>query len=103
MRMSLTNAIRAGARRPDWYVYAASTTNATISGHAPGTRIVRSTASMPTSCSAMYGIVATMPVTATRRAIVDDPDRARTKSAGVTKPCRCETDHSRQSTRNTSG
>ena len=51
----------------------------------------------------MYGMVATMPVIATSSAIVDEPDRARTKSAGVTKPCRCDTDHSRHSTRNTSG
>ena len=39
---------------------------------------------MPTSWSAMYGIVATMPVTAIASASVEDPWRPRTKSAGVT-------------------
>ena len=69
----------------------------------PVTPIVLSTASMPTSCSAMYGIVATMPVIAISSASVGDSNRARTKSAGVTKPCRCETDQSRTRTRKTSG
>ena len=46
--------------------------------------IVRSTASRPTSCSAMYGIVATMPVIATSSARIGEPKRPRTKSAGVT-------------------
>ena len=55
-----------------------------ISGHSPSTPIVRSTAPMPTSCSAMYGIVATMPVIAIISASVDEPWRPRTKSAGVT-------------------
>ncbi len=53
------------------YVYAASTTNAMISGRscvkafAPLPRpSTVSTALMPTSCRAMYGMVATIPVTA---------------------------------------
>ncbi len=74
-------------------------------GHvlSPVTPIVLSTASMPTSCSAMYGIVATMPVIATSSASVGEPNRARTKSAGVTNPCRCDTDQSRIRTRKNSG
>jgi hypothetical protein len=84
-------------------VYAASTANATISGQAPATPIALRIDSMPTSCNAMYGMVATIPVTATSNAMVDEPDRDRTKSAGVTKPCRCDTDHSRARIRNTSG
>ena len=67
------------------------------------TPIALSTASIPTSCSAMYGIVATIPVSATSSASVGEPERARTKSAGVTKPCTWLTDHSRASTRKTSG
>src|SRR5256885_4650550 len=74
-----------------------------ISAQVVGTCMDLRTASMPTSCSAMYGMVATIPVTATSSAMVEEPDRARTKSAGVTNPCRCETDHSRASTTNTSG
>ena len=69
----------------------------------PVTPMVLSTASMPTSCRAMYGMVATMPVIATSSARIGEPNRLRTKSAGVTNPCRCETDQSRHSTRNTSG
>ncbi len=67
----MTNAIIAGARRPEEYVYAASTANAISSGRSLASRlspprpIVSKTACMPTSCSAMYGIVARMPVTAT--------------------------------------
>ncbi len=55
-----------------------------ISGHSPEMPIVRMTAPMPTSCSAMYGIVAAMPVMAIIRASVGEPWRPRTKSAGVT-------------------
>ncbi|GAA3446755.1 hypothetical protein GCM10018955_61940 [Planomonospora venezuelensis] len=72
-------------------------------GRCPVTPIDFSTASMPTSCSAMYGMVATMPVIATSSASVGEPKRARTKSAGVTKPWMCETDQSRISTRKTIG
>jgi hypothetical protein len=43
-----------------------------------------STASIPTSCSATYGIVARMPVTATARLRPEEPYLPRTKSAGVT-------------------
>ncbi len=60
MSPSLTNAISAGARRPDEYVYAASTAKAMMSGRSrtnvlpePPSPIVSSTAWMPTSCSAM--------------------------------------------------
>ena len=84
--MSLTKAISAGARSPELYVYAARIANATISAQVGLTCIDLRTDSMPTSCSAMYGIVATMPVIATSSAMVDEPDRARTKSAGVTSP-----------------
>ena len=107
--MSFTNAISAGARSPDWYVYAARIANAMTIGRCrasplvPTTPIVLRTASMPTSCSAMYGMVATMPVIAMSSARVGEPNRARTKSAGVTNPCRCDTDHIRHSTRNTIG
>src|SRR5690348_8781205 len=51
----------------------------------------------------MYGIVATIPVIAISSASVREPNRARTNSAGVTKPCRWDTDHNRISTRNTGG
>jgi hypothetical protein len=84
-------------------VYAARIANAMTIGQWPFTPIASSVAWMPTSCSAMYGMVATMPVMATSRASVEEPNRARTKSAGVTNPCTCETDHSRISTRKTSG
>ena len=50
---------------------------------------------MPTSCSAMYGMVARMPVTAIASESQREPYRPPTKSAGVTYPWRCETDHSR--------
>ncbi len=43
-----------------------------------------STAWMPTSWSAMYGIVARKPVTATASDSPRDPNRPRTKSAVVT-------------------
>ena len=57
--MSLTNAIIAGARSPEEYVYAASTANAISSGRSlastllPPSPTTSSTAWMPTSCSAM--------------------------------------------------
>src|SRR2546430_13800227 len=35
--------------------------------------------------------------------MVEEPDRARTKSAGVTNPCRCDTDQSRARIANTIG
>src|SRR5215475_10087491 len=76
---------------------------AMISAQVGSTCIDLSTASMPTNCRAMYGMVGTMPVMATSSAMVDEPERARTKSAGVTKPCRCDTDQSRTSGTNTSG
>ncbi len=43
-----------------------------------------STAWMPTSCSAMYGMVAMKPVTATASERPREPNRPRTKSAVVT-------------------
>jgi hypothetical protein len=86
-RASFTMEINAGARRPDTKVYMASSANATASGQAPGSPITRNTASMPMSCSAMYGIVARMPVTAMASPSVREPKRARTNSAGVTNPC----------------
>ena len=48
-------------------------------------------------------MVATIPVTATSSASPREPNRARTKSAGVTRPCTCATDHSRVSATNPSG
>ena len=44
-----------------------------------------------------------MPVIAMSSARVGEPERARTKSAGVTKPLRWLTDHSRASTTKTIG
>ena len=91
--MSFTNAIRAGARRPDEYVYAASTPKAMSSGRSltnqlvsspPPTPMTSRTAWMPTSWSAMYGIVARMPVTATASDRPFEPKRPRTKSDVVT-------------------
>ena len=40
-------------------------------------------------------MVATMPVIATTSARLEEPWRPRTKSAGVTKPRTCATDHMR--------
>ncbi len=51
---------------------------------------------MPTSWSAMYGMVARMPVTATARDRPFDPKRPRTKSEVVTYPRSRETDHRRE-------
>lgn len=102
--MSFTNAISAGARSPDEYVYAASTANAISSGRSftnqfvsspPPTPITSSTAWIPTSCSAMYGMVARMPVTATASERPFEPNRPLTKSEVVTYPCLCDTDQSR--------
>ena len=55
-----------------------------MSGQSPLMPIAPSTTWMPTSCSAMYGIVASSPVAATAVAIGREPKRPRTKSAGVT-------------------
>ena len=65
--------------------------------------MVASTACTPTSWSATYGMVATRPVIETTSAKARESNRARTKSAEVTKPCLCDTDQSRIRTRNTSG
>ena len=61
-------------------MYAASTAKAMNSGRSftnqpplPPMPITSSTAWMPTSCRAMYGIVATIPVSATARARVLEP------------------------------
>ncbi len=58
---------------------------------------------MPTSWSAMYGMVATMPVSATATDRVLESNRPRMKSEEVTYPCLWETDHSRGRKRKTSG
>ena len=50
----------------------------------PPTPTTSSTAWMPTSWSAMYGIVARKPVTATASESPREPNRPRTKSAVVT-------------------
>ena len=47
--------------------------------------------------------MATMPVMAMSSASVGEPERARTKSAGVTNPLTWLTDHSRARTMNTIG
>ena len=94
---SLTMEMSAGARSPDRKVYSASTTNAAVSGHPPGTPITSSTALSPMSCRAMYGMVAPIPTSATATASVREPNRARTNSATVTNPCRWVTDQSRPS------
>ena len=52
---------------------------------------------------AITGIVATIPVIATSSASSGESNRVRTKSAGVTKPCRCDTDQSRIRIRKNSG
>ncbi len=112
MSASLTNAISAGARSPEEYVYAARTPKAISSGRSftnqlvfspPPTPITSSTAWMPTSWSAMYGIVARMPVTATASESPLEPNRPRTKSEVVTYPCRWLTDHRRGRKVKTSG
>ena len=54
----------AGARSPLKYVYAARMTKAMMSGRSPEMPIPASTTWIPTSWSAMYGIVARMPVNA---------------------------------------
>ncbi len=48
-------------------------------------------------------MVATIPVIAISRASVGESYRVRTKSAGVTKPCRCDTDQSRTRIRKNKG
>ncbi len=65
-------------------MYTARMAKAMMIGRCPVTPITFSTAWMPISCRAMYGMVATMPVIATSRARVGEPKRPRTKSAGVT-------------------
>jgi hypothetical protein len=102
MRVSLTNAIMAGARSPDTYVKIASTRNAMNSGRSLmkvfaellPTPITVSTDWMPTSCSAMYGISARMPVNAAASASPREPYLPRMKSAGVMYPCTRHTDQS---------
>ncbi len=49
----------------------------------PSTPIAAITTWMPTSCSAMYGMVARMPVSATTSASVGLSKRPRTKSEAV--------------------
>ena len=63
---------------------AASTANAMTSGQYPWIPMTVRTASIPSRLSAMYGMVATMPVMATASASVGEPNRPRTKSAVVT-------------------
>ena len=73
-------------------MYAASTAKAMSSGRSltnqlldsPPTPMTSNTAWMPTSWSAMYGIVARMPVTATASERPLEPNRPRTKSEVVT-------------------
>src|SRR5881227_2664752 len=86
-RMSLAMEISAGARSPDRNVHTASSANAAVSGQDPVMPIALSTASIPMSCSATYGMVATIPVSATAPASQRESNLARTNSAGVTNPC----------------
>ena len=86
------NAIMAGARSPETYVKTASTRKAMNSGRSLTyvfvelalTPMTVSTDWMPTSCSAMYGISARMPVNAMASARPREPYRPRMKSPGVT-------------------
>lgn len=71
--MSLTNAMSAGARRPAEYVYSARMMKAAASGSSPVRPSALITTSMPMSCSAMYGIVATTPVSATANSSAREP------------------------------
>src|SRR5437763_446393 len=80
-----------------------SSANAAVSGQDPVMPIALSTASIPMSCSATYGMVATIPVSATAPASQRESNLARTNSAGVTNPCACVTDHSRAATTYTNG
>ena len=73
------------------------------SGRSPWMPIAPSTTWMPTSWSAMYGIVARMPVTATASASAPLSKRPRTKSAAVMYPCLCDTLHRRGITTKTNG
>ncbi len=57
---------------------AASTANAMTSGQWPVIPLTVSVAWMPIRFSAMYGIVATTPVSATASASVGEPNRPRT-------------------------
>jgi hypothetical protein len=86
---SFTSAISAGARSPLEYVYAARITNAIMSGRSPMKPVpvipsAAITTWIPTSWSAMYGMVARIPATATANASVLLSYLPRTKSAGVT-------------------
>ena len=102
-RMSLAIDSRAGARSPLRNVEIEITASEASSGHSPLMPMVLNTASSAISCTAMYGIVATMPVIATIRASGREPNRARVNSAEVTKPCACATDQNRVLMRYTSG
>ncbi len=102
-RTSFAMDSRAGARRPLRNVEMDTTASAASSGHSPLTPMTLKTASSASSWTAMYGNVATMPVTATTRPSGREPKRARMNSAEVTNPCACATDQNRVLTRNTSG
>gem|GEM_PF-4666079 len=77
----LAREITAGARSPCRNVATASTANTAISTRSPRhpsgySPQALSTARIPTSCSAMYGIVARIPVSATIRPRAAEPYRA---------------------------
>ncbi len=54
-------------------MYSARIRNAAISGSSPCRPSARITTSIPTSCSAMYGIVASTPVIATASSNAREP------------------------------
>ncbi len=108
MSPSFTKAIIAGARSPLVNVYAASSTNATsrkMSAEAfvDATPTRSSTACIPVSCSAMYGITDKTPVSATASSSRRLPKRSCTKSAVVTYPRRFAMLQNRAMIKKTSG
>ncbi len=82
MRTSLTTAISVAERSPLTYVITASSTNAVQSDACTGSPICAMQISMPYTWSAMYGMVATMPVSVIAAASGLLPKRSRTKSDG---------------------
>src|SRR5947207_542399 len=107
-RTAFTTEMAAGARSPSRYVATASTANASVSarsatGPPGGTPRTVSNAWIPSSCNATYGIVASIPHTATAAASGGDENRARTTSAGVSRSLSAATRHSFGSTTNAIG
>src|SRR5262249_58988681 len=74
----------AGARNPDEYVYNARMTNAAMRGSSPLIPSALIAVDIPISWRAIYGIVASTPVSATADSNERDPYWLRTTSAAVT-------------------